>query len=115
MIFFKNTFQIQNKNNLLRRLCEVFDLMSNITTHVAFSANILLGNLVCLEMSKVVPVPLPPGPNFFLTGTGIGTKMFFFDRNRDQNILDWDRHQNLFLKGPGPRPKTSFCRYRDQK
>ncbi len=31
--------------------------------------------------------------------------MFFLDRDRDQNIFDWDRHQNLFLKGPEPRLK----------
>jgi hypothetical protein len=29
--------------------------------------------------------------------------MFFFDQDRDQNIFDWDRHQNLLLKGPGPK------------
>ncbi len=40
--------------------------------------------------------------------------MFFLDRDRDQNIFDWDRHQNLFLKGPGPRPKTFFRRDRDR-
>ncbi len=40
--------------------------------------------------------------------------MFFLDRDRDQNIFDWDRHQNLFLKGPGPRPKTFFRRDQDR-
>jgi hypothetical protein len=79
-------------------------------------------------MSKVVPVPGPkfffdrdrvqnffwlgPASKFFLNRTG--TKMFFLGRDRDQNIFDWDRHQNLFLKGPGPRPKTSFRRDWDQ-
>jgi hypothetical protein len=71
-----------------------------------------------LEMGKVVPVP---GLNFFLTRTS--TKIFseqdraqnvFLDPDRDQNIFDWDRHQNLFLKGPGPRPKTFSRRDRDQ-
>jgi hypothetical protein len=42
--------------------------------------------------------------------------MFFSDPDRDQNIFDWDRHRNLFLKGPRPRPrpKTFFRRDRDQ-
>ncbi len=56
---------------------------------------------------------LGPASKFFLNRTGI--EMFFLGRNRHQNIFDWDRHQNLFLKGPGPRPKTSFRRDRDQK
>ncbi len=34
---------------------------------------------------------------------GPWTKIFFLDRDRDQNIFEWDRHQNLFLKGPGPK------------
>ncbi len=62
-----------------------------------------------VEMGKVVP---GSGPKFFLNR--IGTKMFFLDRDRDQNIFDWDRHQNLFLKGPGPRPKTFSRRDRDR-
>ncbi len=49
-------------------------------------------------MGKVVPVPAPKN---FLNRTG--TKMFFLGRDRDQNIFDWDRHRNLFLKGPRPR------------
>jgi hypothetical protein len=40
--------------------------------------------------------------------------MFFLDRDCDQNIFDWDQHQNLFLKGSGPRPKTFSRRDRDQ-
>jgi hypothetical protein len=43
-----------------------------------------------------------------------GDEIFFFDRDRDQNIFDWDRHQNLFLKGPGPRPKTFSRRDREE-
>jgi hypothetical protein len=71
-----------------------------------------------LEMSKVVPVP---GPKFFLIMTS--TKIFseqdqyqslFLDQDHDQNIFDWDRYQNLFLKGPGPRLKTFSRRDRDQ-
>jgi hypothetical protein len=54
---------------------------------------------VKLEMGK-----MGPGPD----------QISFFDRDRDQNIFDWDRHQNLFLKGPRPRPKTFFRRVRDQ-
>jgi hypothetical protein len=40
--------------------------------------------------------------------------MFFLHRDRDQNIFDWDRHQDLFLKGPGPSPKTFSRRDPDQ-
>jgi hypothetical protein len=40
--------------------------------------------------------------------------MFFLDRDRDQNIFDWDRHENLFLKGPGPEPKFFSRRDRDE-
>jgi hypothetical protein len=64
-----------------------------------------------LEIGKVVPAGLGPGSKFFLTRTS--TKIFS-EQDRDQNIFDWDRHQNLFLKGPGPRPKTFSCRDRDQ-
>ncbi len=64
--------------------------------------------LISLKMGQVVP-----GPKFFLNRTG--TKMLFLDRDRDQNIFDWDRHQNLFLKGPRPRPKTFSRRVRDRE
>ncbi len=50
--------------------------------------------LSLLEIGKVVPVWPGPGRNFF------------FYRDRDQNCFEQDRDQNLFLKGPGPIPKT---------
>jgi hypothetical protein len=84
-----------------------------------------------LEMGKVIP---GPGPKFFFdrdqdeTGTKIfltrtsaklflnrtGTKMFFFWTGTVTKIFfDWDQHQNLFLKRPGPKPKTFSLRDRD--
>ncbi len=71
-------------------------------------------------MGKVIPVPvLPgpepgpePGPNFFFW-PGPGPK-FFVTRTSTKIFSEQDRHQNLFLKRPGPTPETFSRRDQDQ-
>ncbi len=87
-------------------------------------------------MSKVVPVPRPsfffwpgpgpkiffyrdqnffslgPAPKFFLNRTR--TKMFFLDRDRNQNIFDWNRQPKFVSEGTGTKTLNFFRRDRDR-
>jgi hypothetical protein len=105
---------IQNRNHIMSKAKTNNEKMLNSKDYLVKRSHEI--PTLWLEMCKVVPGPnffwLGPAPKFFLNR--IRTKCFFLDRDRDQNIFDWDRHQSLFLKGPGSKSKTFFRRNRDQ-